>query len=42
MKKYIGPSIRMTIVMLILCCGIYFGIITLIGKLTPAEVTVKP
>lgn len=25
----------MTIVMLILCCGFYFGIITLIGKLAP-------
>ena len=37
MKKYIGPSIRMTIVMLVLCCVIYFGIITLIGKLAPGE-----
>ena len=25
----------MTIVMLVLCCGVYFGIITLIGKLAP-------
>jgi K+-transporting ATPase ATPase C chain len=32
MKKYLLPSIRLTLVMLVLCCFIYFGIITLIGK----------
>jgi K+-transporting ATPase ATPase C chain len=35
MKKYLLPSIRMTLVMLVLCCVIYFGIITLIGKMAP-------
>jgi K+-transporting ATPase ATPase C chain len=35
MKKYLLPSIRLTLVMLVLCCVIYFGIITLIGKAAP-------
>jgi potassium-transporting ATPase KdpC subunit len=35
MNNYISTSIRTTIVMIILCCVIYFGIITLIGRLSP-------
>jgi K+-transporting ATPase ATPase C chain len=35
MKKYLVPSLKMTAVMLVLCCGIYFGIVTLIGKMAP-------
>lgn len=35
MKTYLLPSIRMTGVMLVLCCGLYFGLITLIGKAAP-------
>jgi potassium-transporting ATPase KdpC subunit len=37
MKKYLIPSIRMTLVMLVLCCGVYFGLITLIGKAAPGS-----
>ncbi|WP_290790734.1 potassium-transporting ATPase subunit C [Flavihumibacter sp. UBA7668] len=32
MKKYIQPSIKLSLVMLILCCVIYFGLVALIGK----------
>ncbi|MGZ5133722.1 MAG: potassium-transporting ATPase subunit C, partial [Flavitalea sp.] len=35
MKKYLLPALRLTLVMLVLCCVIYFGIVTLIGKATP-------
>lgn len=35
MKKYFLPGIKMTIVLLVLCCVVYFGIIYLIGKATP-------
>lgn len=32
MKTYLLPSIKITGVMLVLCCGIYFGLVTLVGK----------
>jgi K+-transporting ATPase ATPase C chain len=35
MKKYLLPSIRLTVVMLVLCCGAYFGLVTMIGKAAP-------
>lgn len=35
MKKYLLPSIRLTLVMLVLCCGVYFGLVTMIGKAAP-------
>jgi K+-transporting ATPase ATPase C chain len=35
MKKYIAPSLKMTAVMLVLCCVIYFGLVSLIGKAAP-------
>lgn len=35
MKKYFLPSIKMTLAMLVLCCGIYFGLVSLIGAATP-------
>jgi potassium-transporting ATPase KdpC subunit len=35
MKRYLLPSVRLTLAMLVLCCVIYFGIVTLIGKLAP-------
>lgn len=35
MKKYFLPSIKMTLVMLVLCCVIYFGLVALIGKAAP-------
>jgi K+-transporting ATPase ATPase C chain len=35
MKNYFLPSLKMTLVMLVLCCGIYFGIVSLIGKAAP-------
>lgn len=35
MKKYFLPSIKMTLVMLVLCCVIYFGMVSLIGKAAP-------
>ena len=34
MKKYLLVSIKMTMVMLVICSVIYFGIISLIGKMT--------
>lgn len=34
MKKYILTSIKMTLVMILICCVIYFGIITVIGKMS--------
>ena len=37
MKEYLMPSIRLTLVLLVLLCGIYFGIITLIGKASPGS-----
>ncbi len=37
MKKYFFPAIKMTVVMLVLCCVIYFGIVYLIGKAAPGE-----
>ncbi|MDB5207927.1 MAG: potassium-transporting ATPase subunit [Flavisolibacter sp.] len=35
MKKYLAPSLKLTLVMLVLCCLVYFAIVYLIGKLTP-------
>lgn len=35
MKKFLAPSIKMTLVMLVLCCVVYFGLVTLIGKAAP-------
>lgn len=35
MKAYFLPSIKMTLVMLVLCCGVYFGLVALIGKAAP-------
>lgn len=32
MKKYISTSVRMTLVMIVICCVIYFGFVALIGK----------
>lgn len=37
MKKYIFISIKMTLAMIVICCVIYFGIVTLIGKITPGK-----
>jgi potassium-transporting ATPase KdpC subunit len=37
MKKYLLPSIKMTIVMLVLCVLIYSFVIAGIGKLTPGD-----
>lgn len=37
MKKYISTSIRMTIVMILICCVFYFSIITIIGKAVPGN-----
>src|ERR1044071_7037568 len=37
MKKYISISIKMTLVMIVLCCVVYFGIIALIGTATPGQ-----
>ena len=37
MKKYFLPSIKMSLVMLLLCCVIYFGIVALIGKAAPGS-----
>lgn len=34
MKKYLLPSIKMTIVMLLVLCVFYFGIVAVIGRLT--------
>lgn len=35
MKNYIWTSVKLTVVMILLCCVIYFGIVGLIGKMTP-------
>lgn len=35
MKEYFLPAIKMTLVMLVLCYVIYFGIVYLIGKAAP-------
>ncbi|ANE50087.1 K(+)-transporting ATPase subunit C [Flavisolibacter tropicus] len=37
MKKYLLPSIKLTLVMLVLCCGIYFLLVASVGKLTPGN-----
>jgi potassium-transporting ATPase KdpC subunit len=37
MKKYLLPSIKMTIAMLFLCCAVYFGLVWLIGKASPGS-----
>jgi potassium-transporting ATPase KdpC subunit len=37
MKKYFLPSIKLTLVMLVLCCVIYFGLVSLIGKAAPGR-----
>ncbi|MCU7548932.1 K(+)-transporting ATPase subunit C [Chitinophagaceae bacterium LB-8] len=35
MKKYLWPSLKMTLVMLVLCCLLYSLVVAGIGKLTP-------
>lgn len=35
MKRYFLPAVKMTLVMLMLCCVVYFGIVYLIGKAAP-------
>lgn len=35
MKKYLLPAVKMTLVMLVLCCIVYVGIVYLIGKAAP-------
>jgi potassium-transporting ATPase KdpC subunit len=35
MKRYFLPALKMTVVMLTLCCVIYFAIVYLIGKAAP-------
>lgn len=35
MKTYLLPAIKITLVMLAICGGLYFGIVTLVGKLAP-------
>ncbi len=35
MKTYFLPALKMTVVMLVLCCVIYFALISLIGKAAP-------
>lgn len=37
MKKYIWTSVKMTVVMILICCVIYFGIIMMIGKLAAGD-----
>lgn len=37
MKQYFLPALKMTLVMLVLCCGISFGIVTLIGLAAPGS-----
>ena len=37
MKNYLLPSIKITLVMLAICGGLYFGIVTLVGKLAPGN-----
>ena len=41
MKKYILPSVKLTLVMLILCSVIYPLFISAVGKFTPVVVMVK-
>lgn len=35
MKTYLLPSIKMTLVMISICCVLYFALVTLIGKAAP-------
>ena len=35
MKKYLLPAIKLTFVLLVLCCGTYFLFVAGVGKLTP-------
>lgn len=35
MKRYFLPSVKMTIVMLVLCCVFYFGFVALVGSIVP-------
>src|SRR4051812_41628300 len=37
MKKYLFPSIKLTIVFLVICSGIYPLVVAGIGKLTPGQ-----
>lgn len=37
MKRYFLPAVKMTLVMLVLCCVVYFGIVYLIGKAAPGS-----
>ncbi|MBN8858684.1 MAG: potassium-transporting ATPase subunit KdpC [Sphingobacteriales bacterium] len=37
MKNYLWTSVKLTIVMILICCVLYFGIVGLIGKMTPGE-----
>lgn len=35
MKNYLWTSVKLTIAMIIICCVFYFGIVSMIGKMTP-------
>lgn len=37
MKSYFFTSVKLTIVMIVLCCVVYFAIISAIGKMTPGN-----
>ena len=37
MKKFLIPSIRLTIVMIVLICIVYIGLVNLIGKTSPGN-----
>ncbi len=37
MKKYLLPSLRLTIVLLVLCCGVYFSLVSFIGRFAPGN-----
>lgn len=37
MKTYFFPAVKMTLVMLLLCCGVYFAIVYGIGKASPGK-----
>jgi K+-transporting ATPase ATPase C chain len=37
MKKYLWTSVKLTIVMIFICCVIYFGIVATIGRMAPGS-----
>jgi K+-transporting ATPase ATPase C chain len=37
MKKYLLPSIKLTAVLIVLICVVYFALVAAIGKLTPGS-----